>query len=130
MAKLVEILDDGRAKPVPPPRWGDADDELEAVADLWDWQTRADDEPGETGLVRRYIRKGNLRKARDLLDALPPMNAALANLSGVVHELDAEYDLALQCYRLAVRLDPSLCAAAFNIARLMNTDTRENRICL
>jgi hypothetical protein len=130
MAKFVKIDENGRIAQIP--KWLIDEDEIEALADLWDMQLRDDSDPIEVGVVRRYIRKGNLRKARELLDRLPSTNASLVNLNGVVHELEEEYDLALQCYRLAAELDSMLGAAAFNVKRLTTEDEPEfdNRICL
>jgi hypothetical protein len=130
MAKFVKIDESGRIAPIP--KWFIDDDEVEALADLWDMQLRNESDPIEVGVVRRYIRKGNLRDARKLLDRLPSTNASLVNLNGVVHELEEEYGLALQCYRLAHELDSMLGAAEFNVQRLMTEDESkfDNRICL
>jgi hypothetical protein len=129
MAKLVKIDEFGKVRSVPD--WFAAAGEVEALADLWDLQSRREDDPIEIGVVRRYIRKGNLRKARELLDALPPTNASLVNLSGVVYELEGQYDLAFECYVLAFKLDPELGAALFNVERLSTIDSEiDDRICL
>ena len=102
---------------------------IEVVADLWDLQSRDENDPAEVAFIRRFIRKGNLRKARELLDTLPQTNASLVNLNGVVHELEGEQQLAFQFYGLALKLDPRLGAAEFNFNRLRNNKI-DDRICL
>ena len=98
----------------------------DAVASLWDRETRSEIEEEELNRfasAKRLIRKRQFERAKAVLQFPHPVSAESLNVLGIIHELLKDFNSARSCYGQARSVDKNCMAAQMNGRRIYELHT-------